>query len=219
MCAASVKPDTPAAARPRRSLSSKLLCLTVAVILLTEILVFVPGLSRERRHWLAEKFTDAHIAALSVTAAPDGLVDLATRKELLRFSGALEIRLHEPGRDSLVLQSDPPVIAASTVDLRHENAFAAMRRAVAGLMRDRDRLVRFTAETPFTPGATVEIVLNERSLDDTLRRYGRNFLGLALLIAGVTGTFVYAAALLLLVRPIRRLTGSLVHQAAQIERR
>src|SRR5689334_4102830 len=123
MCAASVNPDTPSAARPRRSLSGKLLWLTIAFVLLTEILGFLPGLVGERRQWLTDRITQAHIAALSVDPPPGGSEDPVTRNELLRLAGVLEIRLQEPDRNLLVLQSDPPAVATSGVDLRREDFF------------------------------------------------------------------------------------------------
>ena len=42
-----------------------------------------------------------------------------------------------------------------------------------------------------------------------MRQFTSHFAGLALLIAGITGGLVYLAVLLLLVRPMRRITGSI----------
>ncbi|MBV8576728.1 MAG: HAMP domain-containing histidine kinase [Acetobacteraceae bacterium] len=206
------------AGRPRQSLSSKLLLLAVAFVLLTEILVFLPGLARERHHWLADRITQAHIAALSLPAAPGESVDLARRNELLRLSGSLEIRVHEPDREVMVLESEPPVVPAQIVDLRQEPFLAGMERALAGLLTERDTLVMFRAESGFRPDTLVEIVLNVQSLDRALRDFGRNFVALAALLAAVTGATVYFAVLWLFVRPIRRITGDIAAFRADPER-
>jgi len=51
-----------------------------------------------------------------------------------------------------------------------------------------------------------------------LSEFAGGFVGLSLLIAGVTGGFVYLATLILLVRPMRRITGSIVAFRADPER-
>ncbi len=74
------------------------------------------------------------------------------------------------------------------------------------------------AESPFNAGLRVEVVVHERALGDTLRQFARDFAGLSLLIAGVTGGLVYLAVLVLLVRPMRRITGSIAAFRADPER-
>jgi signal transduction histidine kinase len=206
------------ASRPRRSLSSRLLGLTVLVVLLTEILVFLLGLSREQRAWLNDRVTNAHIAALAVAAAPDGMVDAKTRNELLRLSEALEIRVSHPGQDMLALEPDHPPLARAAIDLRDPDAFGGVGRALIALVRNDDRLVTLTAASAFEPDTVVELVIRQRSLSAALRTYARNFIQLALLIAGVTGVFVYVAVLVLLVRPMRRIVNSIAAFRADPER-
>ena len=56
------------------------------------------------------------------------------------------------------------------------------------------------------------------TLNDALRHFTGDFAVLAALIAGVTGGLVYLAVLLLLVRPMRRITGSIAAFRADPER-
>ena len=46
-----------------RSLSARVLWLTVSIILLVEMLILVPSLGRERQAWLWQHVTQAHLAA------------------------------------------------------------------------------------------------------------------------------------------------------------
>lgn len=193
---------------PRRSLSFSLLGLTVVIVLVAAILVFVPGLVRERRDWLTERLTQAHVAALSVAAAPGGNVDFATREELLRLSGAVAIRVSEPGRGELALR-DAHAAPAAHDDLRLEDRLTAMSRALGALIRSDDRLIQVTGPSRFRPGAVVDLLMRESVLHADLRDYAWQSAEVAVAIAVVTGAIVYLALLRLLVRPMRRLTRSI----------
>lgn len=204
--------------KPRRSLSSSLLALTVLIVLVTAVLVFVPGLARERRDWLTDRLTQAHVAALSAA----GQVDAPTREELLRLAGAVAIRVMEPGRGELALRDAHPE-PAEQADLRLEDPFTSMRRAIGELIRSDDRLIRVVGPSRFRPGAVVELVIRERVLSDDLRDYAWQSAEVAVTIAVVTGAIVWFALLRLLVLPMRRLTRSIAafradpEQASPIE--
>lgn len=202
-------PDPGAALGRRHSLSASLLWLTVAIVLVTEVAVFVPGLVAERRHWLADRITQAHIAALSVAVARDATVDTATRNELLRLSGTLSIRVREPDRIPLILEPGGPVTPATTIDLRSEGRSVATFRALKELATANDRPVLVSGQSPFRPRSDVEIVIRERALGDALRKFASTFAWFSLVIAGVTGGLVYIAVSFLLVQPIRRMIGSI----------
>ncbi|MBV9655627.1 MAG: HAMP domain-containing histidine kinase [Acetobacteraceae bacterium] len=204
--------------RPRRALSVRILLLTVGVVLLTEMLVFLPGLAWERREWLTARATWSHIAALSAAQAPGGAVDPSTREELLRLAGTLAVILHEPSGDVFALTADPPLVPSHRVDLRTETTFGGMRLALAALVAPDHRVIQLFADSPVRPGVVVEVLAPARGLKGALLRYARTFLGLALPIAALSAAFVYGAMLLLLVRPIRQITNSIVAFRANPER-
>jgi signal transduction histidine kinase len=72
--------------------------------------------------------------------------------------------------------------------------------------------------SPFPPRPQLEVWLHERGLGRTLQQFTGDFAILSLIIAGVTGGLVYLAVLLLLVRPMRRITGSIAAFRADPER-
>src|SRR6516162_7006024 len=90
-------------APPRRSLSRRLLWLTIGVVLVTEVLVFVPSLAGARRNWLRQRINEAEIVALSAAATSPSAADDTEWGELVRLPGAAAIRLQEPGHAPLVL--------------------------------------------------------------------------------------------------------------------
>jgi hypothetical protein len=124
----------------RRSLSSRLLWLTLAIVLVTEALIFFPSLGHERRTWLQRHVREANIAALAVAGAPHGLLDPATRDDLLRLSGDELIRLQRASGVELVLAPPEEITPVARYDLRHETEIASVGYALADLFRSQDRL-------------------------------------------------------------------------------
>ncbi|MEM7210264.1 MAG: sensor histidine kinase, partial [Pseudomonadota bacterium] len=57
-----------------RSLSGRLLIVTIAVVMLAEIAIFVPSVARFREDYLMDRVRRAEIAALTVLASPDRMV-------------------------------------------------------------------------------------------------------------------------------------------------
>jgi signal transduction histidine kinase len=200
--------------RPRQSLSARLWLLATLAVLLSEIVVFLPFVAHERRAWQMERVEDASIAVLAASGSPP---DPAKGDEILRLSGTAAIRLSQPDGTSVTVGRDSGV-PATVFDLRKENLFAGIGRALAATVRREDRLVRVVALSPSKPNVLVELVVHEQALGDTLRRLAGDFAGLSLLIAAGTGGLVYLAVLVLLVRPIRRITGSIAAFRADPER-
>ena len=192
--------------RPRQSLSGRLWLLTTLAVLLSEIVVFLPYVAHERSNWLLGRIEDASIATL---AADGGSLEPARRDELLRLTGTQAIRLlSEDGRVRTV--GDISMATDAALDLRDENLFVRISHALRALIIENHRLVRLTAAGAHRRAREVEVVLHEAGLSQALRRFAGDFAGLALLIAGVTGGLVYLAVLILLVRPMRHITHSIV---------
>lgn len=203
----------PVRVRPRESLSGRLWLLTTLAVLLSEVVVFFPYIAHERRSWLDNHIEDASIATLAIHG---DAIDGRRIAELLRLSDTVAIRMAGPDATAVTL-GDPtqPVV---DVDPRNENLFTAVRRALRALIFDDRRLLRVTTSNPFDPTFEAVIFLKERSLTKALRSFASEFAVPAVLIAGVTGGLVYFAVLILLVRPVRRLTGSIAAFRADPER-
>ena len=187
--------------RPRQSLSARLWLLATLAVLLSEIGVFLPYVAHERQDWLTDRVEDASLVLRAAAGSP---LDAAKRDELLRLVGAEAIVIRRPGVVDLIVGHDTAA-TASVFDLREAPVLGGIVSALAAVVRSQDRLVRVVADNPYAAGQQIEVVVHNRGLGDALRR----FAGVALLVAGVTGGLVYLAVLLLLVRPMRRITGSI----------
>ena len=85
-----------------RSLSARLLVLTMAFVLLGEVLIYVPSIARFRRVYLEERIAAAHLATLSLEASPNGQLDQALEQELLSQAGVLSVTLREPAAELML---------------------------------------------------------------------------------------------------------------------
>jgi signal transduction histidine kinase len=209
--------ESPAGAprvRPRQSLSGRLWLLTTLAVLLSEVLVFLPYIAHERSNWLLNRIADASIAVL---AAADSAPNAPQHVALLELSGTEAIQVSRPGGATITIGNIGAPIEAA-VDLRQETLQERVARALRTLVISDDRLVRLTAESPFRPAMPVTVVLHEQGLREALWQFAVDFAGLSLLIAAVTGGIVYFAVLVLLVRPMRQITGSIVAFRADPER-
>ncbi len=192
----------PPRVQPRRSLSARLWLLATLAVLLSEVVVFLPYIAHERRGWLFERVENAAIAALAGRNLQSSMQD-----ELLLLASSEAIRLI--GRDNSAIAIGKAGAADAIIDLREEDLWVGTGHALRAILLPRNRLLLVIGHSPFPQHTAVELWLYENVLNRTLRQFAGDFIGLSLLIAGVTGGLVYLAVLLLLVRPMRRITGSI----------
>lgn len=65
-----------------RTLSGRLLLLTIIIVMMVEVLVFLPSVARFRQDFLLERLQMAQIASLALLAADDEMVEAALEEEL-----------------------------------------------------------------------------------------------------------------------------------------
>ena len=97
-------------------LSARLLVLTIAFVMLAEILIYAPSIARFRMVYLEERLADAHLAILALEATPDQMVGEELELELLSHVGAKMVALKKPGAGKLMLLAEPPARAAPAVE-------------------------------------------------------------------------------------------------------
>ncbi|MDF2780375.1 MAG: yycG [Geminicoccaceae bacterium] len=192
---------------PARSLSARLLVLTVGFVLLGEILIYVPSIARFRAVYLDERIAAAHLATLSLEAAGDTGIDRELEDELLSHAGVLSVTLREPAAE-LMLGRLPPV--ENVVDLRASNPLAMIGAAFDTLRHGGDRTIRVIGPSPQRPAVLVDISLHERALWNAMVNYSWRILSLSIVISLITAVLVYAALQLMMVRPLRRVTDSVI---------
>ncbi|NNE85362.1 MAG: HAMP domain-containing histidine kinase [Alphaproteobacteria bacterium] len=189
----------------RRSLSARLLLLTIFFVMLAEVLIYAPSVSNFRLTWLNDRLASADLAILALEAAPDENLSTDLKSELLGRVDAFAIVLTRPDR-RLLLYTQPPPAVEITVDLRQSSLMSGIGDAFGTLARRGDGVMRVIGESPQNPSMLVEVVLNEAQLRAEMFGYSRNILLLSIVISVFTATLLYLALQWLMVRPMRRIT-------------
>lgn len=194
-----------------RSLSARLLLLTLGFVMVAEVLFFLPSIASFRHDWLEQRLAAGHLAILALEATPDGMVSPELEVRLLSHAGALVIGLEVPGKGKMMLSMAVPREVQRSYDLRNAGPIRMIGEALEALLWAPDgRLVRVVGMSPKDPQATVDVVIDETPLCADLAAYALNILVVSLIISLLTAAMVYLSLHWLLVRPLRRLTGSLI---------
>lgn len=193
-----------------RSLSTKLLWWTALYVILAAALAFAPALAQFRHNWLQEKLSAAHLAALAVEAAPDFMVTRDLEAKLLTQVGAHAIDLTLPNNRVYMLSSTMPPRIDARVDLDGESALDRVAEAFAALVRGENRVLRVAARSPDDPALQIEVTLDESQLCGAMHDFAGRALVLSLAISLIAALLVYVSVNGVFVRPMRRLTESVV---------
>lgn len=190
---------------PFRSLSAKLLSLTVVFVMLAEVLIFIPSVSTMRLRWLNDRLSAAAAAGIVIDALQPADLPEAARDETLMAAGARAIALRRQGQSQLLAAKpiDQPI--AGVFNLAEIDQLSAMGEALWTLAFGGNRLIR--AYGPVGESRMViDMVLDETALRNAMLVYARNVALLSVLIALIAATLIFFAIDRLMIRRIRRLT-------------
>ncbi len=192
-----------------KSLSARLLLLTIAFVMLAEVLIYAPSIGRFRLVYLEERLAAAHLAILALEATPDQMIGEDLKRELLDHVGAYSVGLTRPGAGKLMLMVTTPGPVDASYDLREASFFGLIGDAFMTLMDDGGRILRVVGVSPKDRKTLVEVVLEEAPLRRQMLGYSERILALSLVISLFTAALVYLSLHLLMVRPMRRITESM----------
>jgi signal transduction histidine kinase len=206
------QPDTerPRAKLPRRlGLSGKLLLLTIPLVMIAGMLIYVPAIANFRMNRLNDRLAAANTAALVLDAAPSGMVPDSLARQILTSIGARAVAIKMGQQRRLLASAELPASIDHDIDMRTMTVWDAITGSFRMMMETGDRTIRVVGPTPGT-AQFIEVVIDEKPLRQSMYRFSRNLLVVSLLIAVLTAALVYFALHYLFVRPMRRLTASMV---------
>ncbi len=189
-----------------KGLSARLLLLTIAFVMLAEVLIYAPSVGRFRLVYLEERLAAAHLAILALDATPDQMISEDLERELLEHVRAYSVGLTRPGAGKLMLMMTTPGPVDASYDLREASFFGLIGDAFMTLMEDGGRILRVVGVSPKDGETLVEVVLEEAPLRRDMIAYSERILALSLVISMFTAALVYLSLHLLTVRPMRRIT-------------
>lgn len=205
--------DIEAADRPRQvrfGLSWKLLGLTAIFVMVSEVLIYVPSIANYRISWLSDRIATA-VSASIVLTAPDLMeVPQEIQDRLLEVVGAQAIVIRGGGVSQPIVAAEgmPPAVH-KVADLRSPSSFGNFAEAIDTLLYGGNgRIIRVLGETP--GGGELELIMEEDALHAAMISYSVNTIWMSLIISILTGALVFLALNRLLVRPMRRMSQSMV---------
>jgi signal transduction histidine kinase len=200
----------PAVSVLTRSLSARVLLLTIFFVMVGEVVVFLPSLARFRYNYLETRIAAARLATLALYATPDNSVSPSLQNQLLYHVGASGIVLHLPNQSALMIASDMPPSVDRTYDLRDAGFFQLVGDALATLGRTGDVILRVLDNSPKESNVVVEVLLGEGPMRTEMWEFGGRILGLSIMISLITAALVFLSLQWLLVAPMRRITKSMM---------
>lgn len=196
---------------PASSLSRRLLLLTVIFVMLAEVMIYLPSVSRFRMEYFEARIEMANLAILALVAAPDAMVSEELEDQLLRGVGGKLVAQRFADSRALILsdrQELPPTM--DSFNLNEWHWWTALMDAVGTVIGNVQPFVRVVGSSLYNPQGTVEVVLPTAPLVQEAREFSVRIFWLSLGISGFTASLVYLSLRWLLVRPMQRLTRSIV---------
>jgi signal transduction histidine kinase len=202
--------------RPVRfGLATRVLLLNTAYVIVAATMIYIPAIANYRDNWLQQRLRAAYTAALVLDAAPKATVPPDLSRQLLDSVGARIIVLSKHGTKRILAGSELPRRVDQVYDFR-ESAFLPRPDAVATLIAPPGRVITIVGEAPMG-GDWIAITMDEAPLVKAMRIYSLRLLAVTLVMSMIVANLATVAIHFMVLRPVRRLTDSLIAFGANPE--
>lgn len=191
-----------------RTLSGRFLVLTVAFVMLAEVLIFVPSIARFRTDFLFARLERAQIASLALLA--NDMISEELEVELLSNAGVYNVVLRRDEMRELVLSSTPPSPVGRTYDLRDTSAWTLIQGAMNSLIGQDPEVIRVIGIPLLKAGLLIEVTMDSLPLRLAIIDYGMRILVLSAIISIITAALLFVAVRWTLVQPIKRVVSNMI---------
>ena len=189
-------------------LSTRLLFLTVAFVMLAEILIFVPSITGMRLSWLKDRLNTAAAAAIIVDGLPDVELPRPLQDDALMATGTKAIALHKQDITRMIVVSDVPPSVNAQYDLSEYDVLRDTRDAFSTLLFGGNEV--FSVRGPIgASGMEIELVMSDRALRKAMIVYTQEILLFTVIISFTTASMIFLVINRMLIRPIARMTASM----------
>ncbi|MCP4329887.1 MAG: HAMP domain-containing histidine kinase [Alphaproteobacteria bacterium] len=193
-----------------KSLSARLLVLTIFFVMLSELFIYAPSVARYRKVYLEERVADAHLATLTLEATPDHMLGPELEAEVLRQAKARQIALSQPGEPKRILMMSGAPKPDLSIDLGQQSFMSFLMDGFETLFQSGNRVLMVTGSSPHDASTTIEVLIDETPMRLEMYDYSERILQLSVIISLFTASLVYLSLQLLMVYPMRRMTESIV---------
>jgi len=193
----------------RIGLATRILLLTACFVMIAEAAIYIPSIANFRNNWLRDRLAAARTAALVFEAAPIDMVPEDLRQHILDSVGTKIIVLTKNKTRRLLAVSDMPPKVDETYDLRDPSDWVSIMAAFRCLVAPPGRMLSVLGNAPMG-GGMLEITLDETPLVGAMRAYSIDIVWTSLVMSAIVAGLAFAAIHLMVLRPVRRLTSSIV---------
>lgn len=193
-----------------QSLSGRLLLFTIAFVMLAEAVLYFPSLARFYQDQLSNRLAAAQIAVLALDQGDTQAISPQLKTELLANAGVRAVALKRNNTRRLYLAESMPPEVSLSIDLRDVTLLGLCGFALDSMIMGDGRSLRIIGKPRLGAGEFIEAVVDEAPVRDDLLTYSARIFELSLFISITTSSLVFATLYLTLVRPMQRLTQSMV---------
>lgn len=194
---------------PSRSLTARLLFLTVLFVFLAEIVVMIPSVSKRRVDWFHARIETAYLVSVALEGPRGQMITEDDANMLFETAGIRGVTAKRGEVRALILAPEVDPHGSEKihrVDMNNMLPTSLIANAWATLFSDGDSLIQVTARPMEASEETLDIVVSQADLRSDLYVYARNILILSFLISTMTAALLFYALKRMIVNPVRRLT-------------
>jgi signal transduction histidine kinase len=197
-----------------RSLSARLLLLTVGFVLAAETLLFLPSIAFFRQESLEMRARSAGLVAEALmsnqSGDPSREASEMLSKQFMMQTDADFLAAFQDGQTLLILGEPPQADIIAVVDLRKKaGRFPDFVATAMDFFASGDGYLRLIMPSPIAGQDRLELLVPCAAIGAELRAYAGRILLLSLIIAIFVGILIYLAMLRLIVRPVRQLANDM----------
>ena len=161
---------------PRRlSLSGKLLLLTIPLVMIAEVLIYVPAIANFWMNRLNDRLAAANTAALVLDAAPSGMVPESLARQILTSIGARGVAIKMGQQRRLLASASLPRAIDHDIDMRSLTVWSAIVDSFEIMLENGDQAIRVIGPAP--GGAQfIEVVIDELPLRQAMYRFSEKIM-------------------------------------------
>jgi signal transduction histidine kinase len=195
-----------------KSLSFKLIAMIIIVILLVEVIIYLPSVSNFRSNWLNDKLSSGAVAVRvldvvpDVMDLPDGLAD-----RLLDSAEVLAIVYRSKGQSQLIAHSkiNMPTFVI-TADMRDQSPLTLILGTLDILFFGSNRVQRIIGIAEGQNNALIEVLVFEEPLRKEMLIYSRNIFILSLIVAFMTSAIIFIFINRVFITPISKMIENMI---------
>ena len=193
-----------------KRLSGKLLLMTIAFVMLAEVVLFIPSAALFRQNWLEDRAERSGHLTLALTGVPDYEGSEILSKQFMMDTDVEMLLTKREGMTELVLGAPPAdTTDFELVDLREAGRLPRFRDMFRSYFGPDTGYLRVQAEPLVEGQELLEFIVPKASLKQALRDYSQRIFLLSAIIALITGAGLYLVLSAMIVSPIRKLAQGL----------